>query len=115
MLKKIKRWFKIFTGKTVSKPKKDDYINVDIKPGDAFGISTGKFLGEFFIYMERSNNDLKFLSLPKMKTRIVPVEKYQSGLQDNVLEYVERLPKYAIDICQLQYKTNKQNEVVTHN
>ena len=53
-----------------------------------------------FTSMEQTENDMCFLSLPKMKIRNVPKEKFKIGIESNVLEFQEILPKHVQKICQ---------------
>ena len=82
----------------------------DPQLGDSYGVVTGRYVGEFFVYVDRNDSNFIFLSLPSMKVREVPFDKYETGLKDNVIEFVERLPKVARKICELQYVQNKQNQ-----
>jgi hypothetical protein len=83
--------------------------NDKIKFGSCFGVLHGQFVGELFVFMEEVNDVLYFLSIPNMKTREVPREKYDYAIQNNVLEYVEILPKSERTLCKLQYKSNTNN------
>ncbi len=46
--------------------KKPTIPDIELKLGDVFGISTGKYLGEVFVYMDQDDDTLMFLSLPKL-------------------------------------------------
>lgn len=87
--------------KSIFKPNNDK-----IKFGACYGVLHGQFVGELFIFMEEVNDVFCFLSIPNMKTREVPREKYDYAIQNGVLEYVERLPKNERTLCKLQYKSN---------
>jgi hypothetical protein len=58
--------------------------------------------------MELVNDTLMFLSIPKMLIREVPMEKYKYGISNNILEFIERLPRNERKICKLQYIKNKK-------
>ena len=98
VIEKILNWF------YSTRPASADVF--DHKPGAAFGVSGGRYLGEFFVYMEQTENDMCFLSLPKMKIRNVPKEKFKIGIESNVLEFQEILPKHVQKICIEQYNKN---------
>ena len=88
------------------KLKKEKDSTLQYRPGSAFGISSGKYLGEFFVYMEQTEDMMIFLSLPKMEIRKVPKEKFKYGIDNNVLEFQEILPKKIRLVCIEQYNKN---------
>jgi len=77
-----------------------------IQVGSLYGISTGKYLGECFVYIERTDSDLYFLSLPRMEIRIVPEEKFNIGILENILEFQKVLPRKVRNVCIEQYRKN---------
>ena len=74
------------------------------KPRDMFACTTGAFCGEMFAFMEKKQETYKFLSVPKMIVREVPIDKFEIGLQEHIVEYVEHLPKKVWNILHAQYK-----------
>ncbi len=91
--------------------------NEHLQFGSTFGVLHGQFVGELFVYIEEQDNVLYFLSVPNMKTREVPREKYEYGLKSGVIEYVERLPRNERMVCKAQFQKNKTetNEQQTTN
>jgi len=79
------------------------------KKGYIYAISTGAFLGKFFVYMESDKENNIFLSLPNMQIEAVLHNDFKIGLDNKILEFQEKLPKKVCDICETQY--NKSNEV----
>lgn len=80
--------------------------DTEFKTGDAYAVSTGKFLGEFFVYIEQKNKLYCFLSIPKMVNRTIEHDKIEHALKSGILEYQENLPDYVKDMCVKQYKKN---------
>ena len=85
-----------------------DAENPDV--GYIYAVSTGKYLGEFFVFIKKAEKDcLGFLSLPKMIVRNIPKDKFMLGLTNKVLEFQEILPADVRDVCIEQYnKTNNE-------
>ena len=81
-----------------------------LREGDAYACNTGDFVGEFFIYMEDSDVDHIFLSLPKMEERKVPFDKFEFAVKERFIEKVENLPKDVYLVCRDQHIKN-QNSV----
>ena len=72
-----------------------------------YAVTAGKFLGELLVYAEQESTNFIFLSLPTMKVRHIPIEKFEAGLNDKIVEAVEKLPEYVHRTCMQQYKKNK--------
>tara|TARA_B100000700_G_C14616623_1_gene656205 strand:- start:138 stop:491 length:354 start_codon:yes stop_codon:yes gene_type:complete len=108
LLNTLRDWFSSsITNNTSDKKSKTSKLGgFTGQPGSAFGISTGKYLGEFFVYIEEDETMMRFLSLPKMENREVPKSKFQYGIDNNVLEFQEVLPKKVREVCIEQYNKN---------
>lgn len=77
------------------------------KPRVIYAVTAGAFLGELLIYAEEQNNAYNFLALPEMNIRVIPKDKFKFGIQNSILEIVEKLPRSVYKICYKQYKKNK--------
>lgn len=77
----------------------------------AYAVTTGDYVGEIFVFIDTTDENYKFLSIPKNINRIVPKEKFEFGLEANIIEYVERLPRqvYKIITAQFYYNENPNN------
>jgi hypothetical protein len=76
--------------------------------GSIYAITGGKYIGEFFIYMENiDREDYSFLSLPDLKIRYVPRSKFESGVKQKILQFQEILPNNILDECKSQYEKQK--------
>ena len=100
-----------FTSRTIRllptrKLSKERLNDLQYTPGSAFAVCAGKYLGEFFVYMEQTESTVYFLSLPKMEPRQVPIDKFKYGVDNKVLEFQEILPKKIREVCIEQYKKN---------
>lgn len=71
-----------------------------------YAITGGKYLGELFVFMEKETDNYKFLSLPDMKIREVPCDKFDFGLTQKIVDVVEKLPTAVYNVCKLQYTKN---------
>ena len=73
------------------------------KQGQTYAVTGGKHLGEFFIYMEQTETDVIFLSLPSMDRQLVPIDKFEYGLKNKILDPVEKLPDDIYNLCKEHY------------
>ena len=77
------------------------------KPKGSYAVTSGTYVGEFFVYMEKIKGDFMFLSLPKMEIRAVPYDKWVLGVKNDILEEVEELPKDVYQVCEAQYRKSQ--------
>jgi hypothetical protein len=51
----------------------------------------------------------KFLSIPLMKNRNIPKDKFIFGMNNHIIEYVERVPKQFLSVIEAQYQKNENS------
>lgn len=56
-----------------------------------------------------STGEYKFLSLPDFKVRIVPIDKFVTGIKNKVLQFQEILPDDVLKVCKAQYEKQKKD------
>ena len=78
------------------------------KPGNVYAVTTGKYLGEFLVYIETKGNDICFLSLPKMINKKISKEDVQFAMSQDIIEYQESLPGHVKSVCLEQYQKNEK-------
>ena len=61
------------------------------KPGTVYAVTGGKYLGEFFVFIEKVKGSYMFLSLPSMERRSVPYEKFQIGIEQKIMDKIDAL------------------------
>ena len=81
----------------------------DLDPGDVYAITGGTYLGEFFVYIEKTGKDYFFLSLPDMEIRSIPYDKCKTGLENRLMDLVEILPDDVHEVCLAQYRKAKNS------
>lgn len=72
-----------------------------------YAITAGKFLGELLVYAEKDSSNYNFLVLPNMDIRVIPIEKFDTGVESGIVDIVEQLPAYVYKTCMQQYNKNK--------
>lgn len=73
-----------------------------------YAITGGKYLGELFVFIEKNNETFSFLSLPDMKLRDVPTDKFEFGLKEKIIDIVQKIPSKVYKVCVEQYNKNKR-------
>lgn len=75
--------------------------------GRAYAVTVGDYFGEMLVYVE-GVDEYHFLSLPDMKNRTIPKDKFHFGLQEKIVEDVKQIPGKFFKIISEQYKVNKK-------
>ena len=99
-----KVWSRLSNGikRLVSKPSDDP------QPRRIYAVSTGRYRGEFFVYMDSVPDMYIFLSLPDLHVRYIPADEFKSGVDAGVLDMVETLPSDVYNVCISQYTKIKE-------
>ncbi len=71
-----------------------------------YAVVGGKYLGELLVYIKSDNDNYWFLSLPLMKNRAIPIEKFKFGLEEKIVEGVEKIPLKVDRVCRAQFNKN---------
>ena len=71
-----------------------------------YAVTGGRYLGELLVYIKTNKDSHCFLSLPEMNTRDIPVEKFNFGVEEKIVDVVEKLPRQVYNVCKLQYCKN---------
>lgn len=72
-----------------------------------YAVTQGAYLGEMLIFINESITSYQFLSIPDNINRIIPKEKFDFGLENNILQFVKRLPESVYRVIVEQYKKNE--------
>ena len=75
-----------------------------------YAINQGTSRGNFFVYMNHDDQEYRFLSLPHNEPINVPVDQFESGLSQGIVELLERLPHNVHEICVAQYNEAKSKQ-----
>lgn len=81
-----------------------------LSEGDTYGVQTGQYVGEMWVFVEKSKDLLKFLSVPKMVNREVTKEKFDTGKELDIIEFVEKVPKNLFRVIKKQFQENRNSE-----
>ena len=74
-----------------------------------YAVVTGTYVGELFAYVEERGKSFRFLSLPKMIIREVPEDNFEFAIDNNIMEYVEQLPRDVYRVIEAQFKHTNKN------
>lgn len=75
-----------------------------------YAINHGTSRGNFFVYMSHDDQVYNFLSLPYNESIQVPAEQFKIGVQEGIVELLERLPHNIYEICVAQHNESKSRQ-----
>lgn len=64
-----------------------------IEKGSSYGVLKGDYRGEIFVFFKQEDCILYFVSLPKMELRKVDMCKFDIGLKDKILDFINIIPE----------------------
>jgi hypothetical protein len=82
------------------------------KKRDIYATHHGDYAGQMFIACHITKSEYGFLAIPDMENVTVPKEKFDFGMDNGILEFVEQMPIHMFSTVKKQYKKNKKNEEV---
>jgi hypothetical protein len=74
----------------------------------AYAVTTGLYVGEIMVFVEECNDSYNFISIPKNINRQIPIGKFQFGLDESIVEYVEEIPDDVFSILEKQFEFNQK-------
>lgn len=77
--------------------------------GYAYAIVTGTYVGEIFVFIDSTENDYNFISIPKNINRSVPKDKFEFGLENKIIDVVSELDNNIVELLQKQFEYNCEN------
>lgn len=83
------------------------WVKNGLKIGDSYAVQTGDYVGEIFIFIENKKNKYCFLATPELLNREVPKDKFDLAVEEGIIEYIERLPRYVRKTARAKFQENK--------
>lgn len=72
-----------------------------------YAVTTGTYVGEMLIFIQEVGDSYYFLSVPKNVNRKIPKEKFDFGIDNNILEFVEIAPRAVKKVAYKQFLKNE--------
>ena len=72
----------------------------------SFAVRRGIYAGEIMILVEKTKVTYNFLSIPLMKNRCIPIDKFELGWKNGIIQFVEMIPINVYKTVNLQFKRN---------
>jgi|TARA_A100000172_G_scaffold71827_1_gene52642 hypothetical protein len=80
-----------------------------VRQGSVYACHHGPYAGQMFCFIMRDKKELtyNFLRMPDMITTKIPQKDFDDGLKNDIIKYVEKVPKYVFKVIEAQYKKNE--------
>lgn len=82
------------------------------KKGHAYAVTTGCFVGEMLVFVEKQKDEYSFISIPKNINRVVPIDKFELGLSEGIVDPVEQIDSKVCKLLFKQYDYNRKHPQV---
>tara|TARA_R100000963_G_C4542196_1_gene38812 strand:- start:125 stop:466 length:342 start_codon:yes stop_codon:yes gene_type:complete len=74
---------------------------------DIYAVEQGDYVGRMFAIVDPRDNVIGCLSLPQMENIEVPIESFDTGRNNDIIKFVEKVPKDVYSVIEAQYKNNE--------
>jgi hypothetical protein len=71
-----------------------------LEKGSCYAVLKGDYHGEIFVFFKQENELLFFVTLPKMEIRKVDTAKFEIGLKEKILDFINILPKNVFKVIE---------------
>lgn len=71
-----------------------------IPQGSCYAVLRGDYYGEIFCFFKQDKDILYFVSLPKLELREVKRIKFDIGLEEKILDPIEKIPKSIFKVVE---------------
>lgn len=83
------------------------YLNKDKHARKIYAVREGTLKGNFIVYISTTENSLNFLVLPDNDVMSITEKEFEQGVQNKIVDYIEKLPHNVYEICCAQYNESK--------
>ena len=76
---------------------------------DIYAVEAGDYVGKMFAIVEPKKDAIGCLILPQMENVDVPIESFDNGRNNDIIKFVEKLPKNVYSVVEAQYNKNENS------
>ena len=74
-----------------------------------YAVQTGDYAGQMFIIVEPNKENVGCLSIPTMENVKVPLDAFEHARNNDIIKYVEKLPRDIFKVSEAQYFKNENS------
>jgi len=79
-----------------------------VREGNLYGCTAGDYVGSMLMFIEKDETNYGFLRIPTMENMWITKEKFDFGVEQSIIEYIERVPKYVRQTSKAKFNENKR-------
>lgn len=72
-----------------------------------YAVLTGLYVGEMLVFINSDDDNHHFISIPKNTNRVIPFDKFDLGMDENILDHVGDLPEDLFQLLEKQFDFNE--------
>jgi hypothetical protein len=77
---------------------------------EVYAVERGDYVGRMFAIVDPRDDVIGCLSLPQMENIEVPLESFENGRNNDIIKFVEKLPRKVYSVIEAQYKKNENTD-----
>ena len=77
---------------------------------EIYAVESGDYVGKMFAVVNLKKDTIGCLILPQMENIDVPIESFDNGRNNDIIKFVEKLPKDVYSVVEAQYKKNENTD-----
>lgn len=75
--------------------------------GRIYAVTTGDYAGQILLLVKQVGDSFWFLSIPLNNNQEVPKDKFEFGMNNDIIEYIGDLPKDIFKTVKAQFEYNE--------
>ena len=75
-----------------------------------YAVREGTYKGNFIVYINTNGEDYNLLMLPFNEPLTMSQNEFNSGIENKIVDYIEKLPHNVYQICCAQYNESKAKD-----
>ena len=76
---------------------------------EVYAVETGDYVGQMFTIVDPKEDFIGCLALPLMENIKVPIDSFENGRNNDIIKFVEKLPRKVYSVVEAQYKKNENS------
>jgi hypothetical protein len=77
--------------------------------GRIYAVTTGDYAGQILLLVKQVGDSFWFLSIPLNNNQEVPKDKFEFGMNNDIIEYIGDLPKDIFKTVKAQFEYNENS------
>ena len=87
------------------------FIKSKYEVGNVYACQAGDHVGKFLIFMSDMTDQFGhygFITTPELENLWIPEDKFDLGLKNEIIEYVEKVPRFVRKTLKAKFEENEK-------